>query len=585
MSEAREIYIENSRGAFFSPDKGTALERIQQAADLWRAAGQHFSAGIAMSAAVQAAWGSPDKMAEFQNMAIQDFQRVVLEKSPSSPEALAALQKLRRQLELTQWLFDVDKRIIKAEIRKMGEELAQRLLTHFANSALAQNYLVRGIGIKTDLDGHWEVDFPSYEVDCSVESFGPQLNMGIPSAFHLFVSEEDWYGAHKIATSHPDAFTSDSLKGWRAVVQANVEPSRAVELLDEAANFFELDTMPTPEEMLARRRSWSGINVQLWAKYYRARARIYEAIRKPEDVKVLINKAVQSLRGTESGWHSGNVSRFRILVTALATLVSDPSSLDPEKARREYLQETRISDWDDFDDLALKFITEAAEGFKGYQNDPASELTRNRLSSALEALGRVPLIGPDVAEALRPAIGKTALQTVLGPVRTWLHRALESIPDENKLRGVLLRLLQAGLPLYSQVRHGPIEYGRDIVALVEVEEEVILYLYQVKCGDIDKRKWRESTDELEEMFLVPFSALQLPMSPTRTIGVLVCNGHANPYVEPVMEGWFSQQLEKHGRTIEFHHLDWLVDWITDKRLVNELKKALDEQGVSVGLMD
>jgi len=584
MSEARELYLGCLRGEFFAPGNQAAFERLKRAADLWRVAGQQFSAGAAMSRAVHAAWGRPDQMVESQNAALRDFQSAVLENPPASPAGLASLHKLRAELGQTLWLFHTDKRAVKTQIRMLGEELGQRLLSHFAASEHADSYLVKGIRISTDLDGNWNVEFPSYEVNHGVELFGNQLTLAVPSAFHLFIAQEDWHGAHEIVKHYPSAFASHGLRGWRAAVLANVDPSRAVELYDQAADEFEQDKSPPHDELLARGGSWSGINEQLWAKYFRARARVHEAIRNPTDINRLIQIAVESLKGTESGWHSGQVSRFRILVTALAKLVSDPTSLNPEEARREYLLETRLSEQDDFDHLALTFITEAADALNGYQTDPVSELTQSRLSSALDALARIPLIGPEVTDAVRPAIGKSALRAVLGPVRTWMHRSLESITDEIRLRSILIRLLQAGLPLYSQVRHGPLEYGKDIVTLLDVDGELMLYFYQVKCGDIDKRKWRECKGELEEMFLVSLGSLQLPAKPARTIGVLICNGHANPYVEPVMESWFQEQREKYGREIEFRHLDWLVDWITDQRLVNELKIALAEQGVAVSKM-
>jgi len=160
-----------------------------------------------------------------------------------------------------------------------------------------------------------------------------------------------------------------------------------------------------------------------------------------------------------------------------------------------------------------------------------------------------------------------------------MHRSLASITSETTLQAVLLRLLQAGLPRYAQVRHGPVEYGKDLVALLDVDGEPILYFYQVKVGDIDKKKWRESSAELEEMFLVSLPSLQLPTSPQRTVGVLICNGHANPYVEPVMDAWFEEQRKTHGRALEFQHLDRLVEWISDHRLVNELKLAFAEHGI------
>jgi hypothetical protein len=81
-----------------------------------------------------------------------------------------------------------------------------------------------------------------------------------------------------------------------------------------------------------------------------------------------------------------------------------------------------------------------------------------------------------------------------------MHRSLGGITDEAQFRLILLRLLQNGLPIYAQVRHGPLEYGKDIVALLEIDGEIVLRQYQVKCGDIDRKKWRESKDEMETMF-------------------------------------------------------------------------------------
>jgi len=82
------------------------------------------------------------------------------------------------------------------------------------------------------------------------------------------------------------------------------------------------------------------------------------------------------------------------------------------------------------------------------------------------------------------------------------------------------------------------------------------------------------------MFLVPLNSFQLPLTPQRTEGVLVTNGHANPYVEPVIDGWLKAQ-RRDGRVVEFMHLDGLVDWIVEHRLVNELRVGLQEIGVGI----
>jgi len=88
-------------------------------------------------------------------------------------------------------------------------------------------------------------------------------------------------------------------------------------------------------------------------------------------------------------------------------------------------------------------------------------------------------------------------------------------------------------------------------------------------------------DELEGIFQVLLQSPQLPELPQRIEGVLVTNGHANPHVEPRMTGWFKEQRETHGRCVSFMHLDGLVDVVVESRLVNELRVALQEEGVNI----
>ena len=449
------------------------------------------------------------------------------------------------------------------------------------DSENADNYLVREIVIVTDLDGQWNVQFPEYEVALNSEQLGEEAILNIPSAFHLFVYGRDWLGAHEIVKTRKDAFTTPGLMGWRAVTLANVIPAEAMTHFDEAADAFAADAQPDAEELMRRGGSWSGANQQLWAKYFRARARLIESIREPARVKELLGHAVDALVGTEAGWHSSEVSKFNVLVKVLLSLIFDLLSLSANDAQHEYQAEVYRTEQAPEDRLAMTFIANAADAFRGFQSDPDTELTRDRLGIALNALAKIPVIGPDVTDAARPEIGKNVRLTLEGPVRTWAHRSLGNIGDEAVLRRVLLRLLQGTLPRYVQIRHGPIEYGKDIAALADDGGVSILCLYQVKCGEMNTPKWRDALAELEEMFLVPMSEFQLPVSPQRIEGYLVTNGHANTHVEPVMEGWFEEQRRDHGRNITFMHLDKVVDWIFKVRLVNELRAALDEEGIKV----
>ena len=63
--------------------------------------------------------------------------------------------------------------------------------------------------------------------------------------------------------------------------------------------------------------------------------------------------------------------------------------------------------------------------------------------------------------------------------------------------------------------------------------------------------------------------------------VLAFNGHLNPYVEPVARGWLDEQERAHARPIRLMHLDELVSWIIDARLINELRAACIEFGVPI----
>jgi pimeloyl-ACP methyl ester carboxylesterase len=236
--------------------------------------------------ASDAAWGRPDRMLDAIRAGLADFERVVAEHSPSSPMSIAALYKLGHSLNRTSQLFDVGRATVSTRVRELNSELGQRLFKHYRDSEHADSYLVRGVVIVTDRDGQWDERFPEYEVPLGVEEPGSELLLNIPSAHHLFVSNREWQAAYEIVKLRKDAFTTPGLKGWRAVTLANVNPAEAVTRFDEAADAFDADAMPvTDEERVRRGGHWSSANQQLWAKYFRARARVVESIRTPDKVK------------------------------------------------------------------------------------------------------------------------------------------------------------------------------------------------------------------------------------------------------------------------------------------------------------
>jgi hypothetical protein len=160
-------------------------------------------------------------------------------------------------------------------------------------------------------------------------------------------------------------------------------------------------------------------------------------------------------------------------------------------------------------------------------------------------------------------------------------RTLETVGDELVLQQVLLRLMQSRLPLYAQIRHGPLEYGKDIACLVEVDGRTRLEMYQVKAGNISTPVWRKSRDELEEMYQVELPAVQLSVEPDEREGILIFNGHLNANVEPIVEGWLAEQLNDHGRRFRLMNIDQIVNWVVQNNLISDLRQALDEAGVAI----
>src|SRR5438094_9372434 len=81
--------------------------------------------------------------------------------------------------------------------------------------------------------------------------------------------------------------------------------------------------------------------------------------------------------------------------------------------------------------------------------------------------------------------------------------------DEAQLRKIILRLEQAHLPRYAQIRHGPLGHGKDIVAVMEVGGRRVLRMWQAKIGDINTAKWRGSRNEQEERYLVSLALMHI----------------------------------------------------------------------------
>jgi hypothetical protein len=574
MSAPRDLFVELfTHRPMLHPGDREVVEILRNAADQWRADGRFFSAAICMSTAIYGAWGDGAEFDRCLVQAAQDYQACVDTQLPNSLESLAALRK---------WsglLMYVERTAASHLQRVLQQELAERLMRFFSEGTQRDSYLVKGFVLITDLDGHWEVTCPDHEVSAGWEtSASGQISIGMPSAFRLLIALGDFAGAHKIATRCPDAFTKPGLRGWRFAIQGFLSPKDAVQPFALAADAFAEDVEPSSEEEIREVGYWDAANITLWAKYFRARAVVARILREPSRAEQLLTEASNFLKGTDSGFVHAQVWRFRLLVDALLQLIQG-GEVDVDRTRKDLLGAQRLLGPSNDDLIIEQFVESATRAFESLRTDPARALIGSELHIALQTLAQIPLLGAEVAIAISPAIGGKAYKEILGPHRTWIHLTLAAIEDEGQLRKIVLRLAQAELPRYAHIRHGPLEYGKDVVAVFEIGGRVVLRMWQAKIGDITVQRWRESRNELEEMYQVPLASFQIGVEVDEREGILICNAHANPHVEPVMAGWFAEQERDHHRQFQFMHLDTLVNWIIDNRLINEFRAVLDELGI------
>ncbi|MEP6654822.1 MAG: hypothetical protein ABJA82_15775 [Myxococcales bacterium] len=573
MSPAELFDAAARAGMASTADKDDLLARLRSYADGWRGQGRHFDAGFAMMQATIVAWGNGDEVLACTKSATDDFLLCIDRQPLDSKEALAAIVLLGTQLR------DI---LSPADVRRTAEglhqELAQRLSVIFADCPEAIGYLVRGFHLSTIFEGPWTVRVPSramQEFGISMTFGSGGLTVNMPSACDLFWGLSDYRSLMSVVDRYPEEFLERGMLGRKLATEGFLNPVKAADLFARAAVAFGSDTHRASDELLAGVQ-WNGQNVQLWAKYFRAQAALARIRESAQDPSTLLREASDSLAGTESGMVNHQVSRLRILVHGLASLCGAAARDALTLAKKELAFELERSGEATTDQAAFHFLKTAEIALDEFATDPSRAVVSGSLRAAMDALNRLPQIGgSEIANAVAPAVGRYALGILDGPTRTFVHRALEGIVDERMLQKLFFRLAQGSLPRYAQIRHGPVEYGKDVVVLTDEAGSMILRMYQMKCGDITMKHWPMVKNQLEQIFQVPLVTINIHEPVDARVGVLVCNGHVHPFADPVIHGWRDQQAAA-GRRYEFMQVDDLVKWIFDQRLVNEFRAALTE---------
>jgi hypothetical protein len=570
-----DLYWQASRhGSLSASPSLERVEQLREAAATWTAQGSHFAAGMAYSAVTDAGSGLLERAPRLEcvRAAMAAF-RIATERSQTgSLDGLVAYKKWSDELRH----LDYDG-LGQGQQQRDAEPIltahAERLVSQFSEHPQADSFLVRGYQVLGPVTGPWVPEFPDREVDDSSHTWhaGERVFcLSMPSAFQLLVRLGDYRAAREICQRRPIAFTSPGLRGWRMAVDGFVDSKSASQFFRAAAQAFDEDTLERAREMGV---GWTSANRDLWAPFFRSRSWMAHAVCEPARAEECISAAAACMPERRYG-HTG-VHRYHLFVRALAGVLDLAHGLTESEARQGFQAEIAWFGETKSDPAVLEFLHHARAGFDRLRGDRLHGLTS--VGRAMAALDRVPLLGNEEAEAVRAVVDRRAAAIVEGPNRIWMHRSLEEIGNERRLRHTLLRLFQNSLPRYAQVRHGPIEYGKDIVVVAEERGELVMRMYQAKCGDIKKRDWNENVrPQLEEMFQVPLETFQVPAHIRRRVGILVWNGHADPHVEPVMQAWKQDQLNAFHREYEFMHLDDIVRYVFENRLVTALRQAVEE---------
>jgi hypothetical protein len=577
MLTADDLYWQASAcGSPSSPPSLERVEQLRQAAAEWTAQGQFFAAGMALSGVTEAGWGLLERAPRLEcvHAAMAAFRKATERSQTGSLDGLVAFKKWSDELRNSDY-DGLGQAQQQRDAEPILTEHAERLISQFGDHPQADSFLVRGYRVSGPVTGPWVPEFPNREVDASFHTWNAidrQFRFSMPSAFQLLIRLGDYCAAREICQRHPSAFTSHGLRGWRFAVEGFVDPASAFQFFRAAADAFVEDT---PERARASEEGWSSINYHLWAPFFRARSWMAQAVWEPERAEECLSSAAACMPELRGYSHTG-VHRYHLFVRALAGVLDLAHGLTEAEARQEFETEIGWFGETESDPAVLEFLHHAHTGLDQLREDRRRGLTC--VGRAMAALDRIPLLGSPEAEAVRVVVDRRAMSIVEGPNRIWMHRSLEEIRDEQRFRRILLRLFQNSVPRYAQVRHGPIEYGKDIAVAEEEHGELVLRMYQAKCGDIKKRAWNNDIrPQLEEIFQVPLETFQLPLPIQRRIGILVWNGHADPHVDPVMQQWKQDQLDAFQREYEFMHLDDIVRYVLENRLVTGLRQALAEE--------
>jgi len=127
---------------------------------------------------------------------------------------------------------------------------------------------------------------------------------------------------------------------------------------------------------------------------------------------------------------------------------------------------------------------------------------------------------------------------------------LASLKEREELDAILPDLLRAmGFQTVKLAFRGEVEHGVDIAAIGREDGETVLYLIQVKAGDIDAEMWDSGRNAirptLNNLLDVPFEDLTQPrLREARRKAILAHNGHLRENIRERFNGYIEKTFER-----------------------------------------
>ncbi len=539
--------------------------------------GYLLGAGMVASHCLILFWGDWENSIFFSELALRLFEKESLTTKDPLRLAVTHMERLNLYGRL---MFPGAPQNIELQAKNVYHRraAAEILSKGFASDPHKEAYLVTGFHLTTNFADIFTPEFVDYEVE---EREGLRYGeMGttipIPSAFQLFISISDYENALEVGKYAPNGFKYPGVCGWREVCQGFLAEKEAYKHYLKAAEFFAGDT-PPEEGTFRKKPHWSGLNLYILAPYFRARAALSKYYSNSEQIIETLKIASNEIKPNESSLVYVPARKLAILVHGLGSFLAtnDESVLD--ELSKNYQKEINL--WGQYaedDKILLEGLTLIKQAVEGFRYNPTQEIISGRLSQGIQILETIPewsqmQFVPNIAETF----GKTALEISQGVTYNDVAATLQTITDEQVLQQLVLELLKARAPYHAKVTHGPIEWGKDVVAIIDDEGTPRLHMYAIKAGDIDSRKWPSAKEAIDQMFTVSIdNPLVTQHQPSTVHGFLVFNGHFNQHIDPVANAWLSKLRSEKNWDIQVYDIDGLSKWIVSNRLVGVVRKFM-----------